>query len=90
VVVVEEVVLSHSLHVGVDSLTNLAAELCKGGALPLRCGLHNLSDDRFVQPEARGELHGGARTITVEHVVDTACPRAKSASMVSMGVSAEV
>ena len=73
VVVVEEVVLAHGAHVGADALAGLAAELLQRDPLPFGRGLHDLRIDWVhVAVVADVELHGSARAIPVEHVVDAA------------------
>jgi hypothetical protein len=75
VVVVEEVVLADRLHVGVDALARLATELAERDALPLRRRLHDLRVEPLLQAQPARELHGRARAVPVQHVVDAALPR---------------
>jgi hypothetical protein len=71
---VEEVVLSHRLHVGADPLSHPAAELLQRHSLPLRCRLHDLGLDRLRKPQPARELHRCPRPVSVEVVVDAALP----------------
>jgi hypothetical protein len=72
VIVVEEVVLAHGAHVGVDAFADLAAELLQRPALPLRRRLDHLRLDRPLETEPGGELDRRARAVAVEHVVHAA------------------
>ena len=70
-VVVEEVVLAHGLHIGADSLPGTHSELLEGDAFPLRGRLHDLSVDGVLLVIIRDvKLNRCAGSVAVQVVVD--------------------
>src|SRR4029077_21093939 len=72
-IVIEEVVVADSAHVGAEAFAGAAVELLEGDALPLGGGLNNLGVNGIPVPVVRDvELNGCTRAVAVEHVIDAA------------------
>jgi hypothetical protein len=71
VIVIQEIVLAHRLHVGVDALPPLAVESLESHPLPLGGCLDDLRPDRLIETETAREFHRGSGAVSIEVVVDT-------------------
>ena len=69
VVVIKEIILADSTHVGQNTLPNLHPELLQGPTFPLGGGLHHLSvDGVLVVIIGDMELDGGSRAVAIEEM----------------------
>ena len=74
-IVVEEIILAHSAHVGAQAFSDAHAEFLQRNPLPFRGGLHDLGIDRvLVVVVCDVELDGSAGAVAVQQVIHTAFP----------------
>ena len=70
VIVIEEVILADSLHVGAETLAGGHTELAQRHPLPFGGSLDNLGGDGRLEAQPAWKLHGRARPVPVQVVVD--------------------